>query len=104
MRDPAPLGSIFLYSRMLRWYPPELRTEYGEDMLGVFQERLEAARKQASWRGIVKTWFVVGHDLAAIVLPYRLWRAAPGLLAVICAIIFYGSMLAAINPNRHCYK
>lgn len=104
MKNPAVSASTFIYSRMLRWYPPTLRAEFGDDMIDVFTENLEAAWRRASWRGVVRAWLAVVHDMADVVLPYRTARAAPVLLAVICSIAFYVSLLTAIDPNLHCHK
>ena len=97
MRNPAISVSTTVYSWMLRWYPPALRTEYGNDMTDVFAESL-------AWRGVIRAWIPVVHDFFEIVLPYCLLRAAPVVLALVCSAAFYASMLAAINPNRHCMK
>jgi hypothetical protein len=89
---------------MIRWYPPALRAEYGEDMLGDFAENLEGAWERASWRGVARAWVAVSEELTRIVLPWQAARAAPVLLAIVCSLVVYGSMLAAIDPNRSCHK
>lgn len=100
MRTPAISASAFVYTKMLRWYPPDLRCQFSEDMMDVFQENLEASWRRSSWRGVVSVWRDVGRDMAEIVLPYRLRRAAPFLIGILCAIIFCGTILAAIDPDR----
>ena len=100
MRTAAISASAFLYTRMLRWYPPDLQIEFREDMMDVFQENLENCWKRSSWRGVAKAWLDVGRDLTGIVLPYRMRQAAPFLLGILCAILFCATVLAAIDPDR----
>jgi hypothetical protein len=92
------------YAWILRWYPPELRAEYGEEMAGVFSESLEDAWRRGSWRGVARAWMAVARDFGGIALPYWLARAAPVTLAIVASAIFYGSVLLAIAPVRHCHK
>lgn len=100
MRTSALTASVFVYGWLIRCYPPSLRAEYGEDMLGDFAEILE----NASWRGAVGAWVAVTNELTRIVLPWQAARAAPMVLAIVCSLVVYGGMLAAIDPNRLCHK
>jgi hypothetical protein len=104
MRAPAVSVSTYLYARTLRWYPPALRDEFGDDMMEVFTESIEAAWKRASWGGVARAWLAVTRDVADIVVPYRVACVTPVLLGILCSIVFYGSMLAAIDPHRNCHK
>jgi hypothetical protein len=104
MKSWAVTFSTFLYSRMLPWYPPALRAEFGEDMVDIFAESIETAWRSASWRGVAAAWRAVSRDLIDIVLPYRTARAAPVLLAIIASTLLYASLLAAIDPSRHHHK
>jgi hypothetical protein len=104
MTNPAISISTFIYSRTLRFYPPILRDQFSQDMIAVFNERLEDAWTRDSWRGVARAWLAVTSDLTGIVLPYGAARAWPVLVALVCSIFFYGSLFAAISPNRHCHK
>lgn len=104
MRNIAVAVSTFVYSRMLPWYPPALRAEFGENMLDIFAETMDAAWRRGSWRGIAAAWHGVGLDLKDIVVPYRAVRAAPVVFAILVSTVLYGSLLAMIDPNRHCQK
>ena len=104
MRNPFIAVSRFLYLRILPCYPPALRAEFGAEMAEVFVEDIAAAWQRASWRGAARAWSGVSRDLAGIALPYLVVRATPVLLAVLSSIVLYGSLLAAIDPNRHCHK
>ena len=104
MKSLAVTFSTFLYSRMLPWYPPALRAEFGEDMVDIFAESIETAWRCASWRGVAAAWRAVSRDLTDIVLPYRTARVAPVLLAILASTLLYASLLAAIDPSRHCHK
>lgn len=104
MTNPAISVSTFIYSRTLRCYPPALRDQFGQDMVAVFSERLEDAWSRDSWRGVARAWLSVTNDLAGIALPYGVARAWPVLLALVCSIVFYGSLFAAISPNLRCHK
>jgi len=73
-------------------------------MIAVFNERLEDAWSRDSWRGVAHAWLAVIDDLVGIVLPYGVARAWPVLLALVCSIVFYGSLFAVISPNQHCHK
>lgn len=104
MTNPAISVSTFIFSRALRCYPPVLRDQFGQDMIAVFNERLEDAWSRDSWRGVARAWLAVVNDLVEIVLPYGAARAWPVLAALLCSIIFYGSLFAAISPSRYCNK
>jgi hypothetical protein len=88
----------------MRCYPPELRVEFGEEMAEVFAESLEAEWSRDSVRGVLRVWRAVSHDLATVVLPYRMARAAPLAAGIVLSLVFYGSMLLAIDPSSHCRK
>lgn len=104
MSSPGLGVSTFLYAKTLSWYPPAMRTEFGEDMVALFAETMEASWQRGSWSGLARAWLAVVRDLVEIVIPYRLARVAPAVLAVICSVLLYWSVLAAIDPNRHCLK
>lgn len=104
MSSPGVGISTFLYARTLRWYPPAMRTEFGEDMVALFAETVEASWQRSSWLGLARAWLAVARDVVEIVIPYRLACAIPAVLAVFCSVLLYGSALAAIDPNRHCFK
>jgi hypothetical protein len=104
MRPLTVTVSTLIYSRILLWYPPALRAEFGDDMLDTFAENIEAAWRRASWLGVARSWHAVTRDLTDIVLPYRTARASPVLLAILLAAVIYGSLLMAIEPNRHFFK
>ena len=96
--------STFLYARTVRWYPPAMRTEFGDDMVALFTENIEASWQRASWLGLARAWLAVAHDLVDIVIPYRFVCVMPALLGIVFAVVFYGSVLAAIDPNRNCHR
>jgi hypothetical protein len=104
MRKPAITLSRFMYSMLVRCYPPALREQFGQDMTEVFSERLDDGWSCESWRGVWRAWFAVGTDLVEIVLPYQATRIWPVLIAFLCSAVFYGYLLMAISPNRHCVK
>jgi hypothetical protein len=83
--------STFLFSRIVRWYPPDLRADFADDMIGVFAQSLEVS--------IPRAWLTVAHDFAEVVLPYRMARVAPVLAAIAFSLVFYISMLLAISPK-----
>jgi len=96
--------SKFLYTRILRWYPPALKSEFGEDMAEVFTESIEASWQRGSWNGFTRAWLAVSHDLISILVPYRIACTTPIVLAVVAAVLSYGSALLAIDPSRNCHK
>ena len=104
MRAPGIDVGAFLYAQTVRWYPPALRIEFGDDMVAVFTENMESCWQRGGWRSVARAWLAVGRDVVSIVVPYRLGCALPVVAAVCFSIVFYGSVLAAIDPNRHCHK
>ncbi len=97
-------ASTFIYERMLNWYPPELRAEYGAEMVEVFAEHIEMAWQTAAWRGLARAWAAVFREVACIVVPYQGARALPVVLAMIFSAAVYGAVLVAVAPNPHCIK
>ncbi len=68
MIDLLPLSSR-IYRRLLVLYPEDLRRDYGADMAFVFAEDLEAARREAGLRGVVRVWRCALCEFFRFALP-----------------------------------
>lgn len=95
--------SRFAYACIVRSYPPGLRREYGNDMVALFEEDLEAALR-SSWHAGARRWIPILREVAQIALPWQLARAAPAILGIVCSFVLCVSMLLAVDPNRSCFK
>jgi hypothetical protein len=85
MTNALPLSSR-IYSRLLVLYPEDLRRSYGADMLLVFAEDLDAARRKAGTRGAVRVWRCALGELLRLGLPGCASSPAVRVAAISCAL------------------
>ena len=58
-----------VYGRLLRFYPEDLRRDYGADMALFFAEDLENARREAGLRGVIRVWRCALGEFLRFALP-----------------------------------
>jgi hypothetical protein len=68
MTDTLPLSSR-IYNRLLVLYPEDLRRDYGPEMALVFAEDLDAARRDAGMRGVIRVWRCALGEFLRFALP-----------------------------------
>jgi hypothetical protein len=70
-------GARRFFSLLMGWYPAAFRKEFGEEMQGVFEEKL-AEEKKAGPAHLLLVIFQELHDLAIQAIPERIkeWKGA----------------------------
>jgi hypothetical protein len=95
MIDTVELSSR-VYCRLLVYYPEDLRRDYGYEMIQVFAEDLDCARRDAGLPGMLRIWrFAVG-EFIRFALPGRL--ATPTFrVPAIASAVFVSIMAAQVS-------
>jgi hypothetical protein len=58
-----------IYSLLLRLYPAELREDFAGEMMQVFIDDLENARRRRGFAGVARVWWRSLKELCQIALP-----------------------------------
>jgi hypothetical protein len=61
--------SLQIYVRLLLLYPEDLRRDHAADMALVFAEDLDAARREAGMRGLIRIWWCTLVEFLRFALP-----------------------------------
>jgi hypothetical protein len=103
MIDLLPLSSR-IYRRLIVLYPEDLRRDYGADMAFVFAEDLEAARREAGMRGVVRVWRCALCEFVRLALPDHASSPAVSVPAVwfaLSSIIMSAEVAMALRHSPH---
>jgi hypothetical protein len=85
-----------IYSRMLAFYPDDLRRNFAADMASVFAEDLAAARRESGIRGALRVWRWTAFEFLRLALPS--WIATPAVRVRAISIALFAAMMLAILP------
>lgn len=79
-----------VYETSLALYPEDLREEFGDEMVEVFEEQVADAYEEKGVRGVVGVWICAAREFLKIAMASQIAeRAAP----VIGAVSAFGLML-----------
>jgi hypothetical protein len=70
--------SAWIYEKLLRLYPEDLRRDYGSEMVLAFADDLEAAWGGARVAGVIRIWWHALRELLTVALPGQ--RSNPSVL------------------------
>jgi hypothetical protein len=90
-----------LYANLLPLYPPDLRRDFGAEMIGVFAEDLADAWQDRGVRGVLRLWCSAALELAHIALPGLL--QIPAIAVPLLSFLFSAAMIGAelmLVPDR----
>ena len=95
--------SCRLYRLLLIAYPSALRTRFGQEMAGVFEEQIEEAWQRGKLRGVAGVWSCALEELVLVALPSWL---NPGLLRIgaislLSTIAVFYFVLWGVTPPIH---
>ena len=92
--------SSAIYRRLLIFYPPELHSRFGDEMVLVFSEQTREAWQVAGVAGLGRVWVYATWELATVALPQRvLVPAVIGrAVAIVCASALFLGLLRALAP------
>jgi len=71
-----------IYETSLVLYPDDLREEFGEEMVEVFQEQVTDAYAERGVRGLIGVWFCAAREFFAIALSGQPVQRMVPILAV----------------------
>jgi hypothetical protein len=86
---------VAFYELLLPIFPPDLRVEFREAMIGTFEEQLASGSAGSVWLDVVR-------DLIGVALPYRAAGAIVPVVTLLGSSALFYLVLWGISPNRHC--
>jgi hypothetical protein len=92
----------FCYRMILRLYPAELRTHYGDEMTAVFQQVIRYEYGRAGTRGVARASAHAFGEFFTVALPRHLvseWVIAASLSLVITSGVL-GSLVGLMTANH----
>jgi hypothetical protein len=93
-----------IYRRLLVLYPEDLRRDFEADMAFVFAEDLEAARRDAGMRGVLRVWRCALGEFVRFALPGCAASPAvrvPAVWFALSSIIMCAEVAMAIRHSPH---
>jgi hypothetical protein len=66
--------SCWIYGRLLNFYPRELRAEFGNDMVEVFEDLLCEVTARRGISGLASVWGTSLWELMSVAMPSRLQK------------------------------
>ena len=88
---------VRLYTRLLGFYPEDLRRDHGVEMAQVFADDLAAARREDGVRGAFRVWRSTAFEFLRLALPS--WFAAPAVRVPAITIGLFAAMLLSMLPG-----
>ena len=85
--------SVKIYSGILLLYPPDLRRDFGPDIIELFAEDLDDARRRHRFAGVFRVWWCAVCEFWRIAWPAQ--RKSPALLVPAIAAAFNALSLGA---------
>ena len=95
-----------VYETSLILYPEDLREEFGDEMVEVFEEQASDAYAERGFSGLVRVWFCAGREFVSIALTGQLAERMVPILAVGAAFALMvwlaGFMFTPIGVDKVC--
>jgi hypothetical protein len=76
------------YERFLILYPRDVRSDFGSEMIDVFDEQLAEAYSRSGFAGLLRVWFRAMLEFVTVALPGRLSGRAVPIVAVTATLAF----------------
>ena len=71
-----------IYETSLVLYPEDLRKEFGEEMVEVFEEQVSDAYAERGLRGLIRVWLCAAREFVSIALTGQLAERMVPIVAV----------------------
>lgn len=84
--------SLRIYERLLMLYPEYLRRDYGSEMVLVFSEDLESARREAGLRGAFRVWVRALGEFIRFAVPVQ--ASSPAVLVPALTFAVFAGMIS----------
>jgi hypothetical protein len=96
MTNALPLSSR-IYGCLLVLYPEDLRRDHGPEMTLVFSEDLDAARREAGMRGVIRVWRCALGEFLRLALPGC--ASSPTLRVPAISFVLFLAMITAFSAT-----
>jgi hypothetical protein len=70
------------YERSLIFYPRDLRSDFGREMIEVFDEQASEAYSRSGVSGLLRVWFSATREIITVAFPGRLAERALPIVVV----------------------
>ena len=77
-----------VYESSLIFYPKDLRGDFGNEMIEVFDEQVWEAYSRSGFSGLLRVWFGATWEIVTVAFPGRLAERAVPIVAVTAALAF----------------
>ena len=77
-----------VYQVSLIFYPKDLRSEFGDEMIAIFDEQASAAYFQGGLMGLLSVWFSAMQEFVTVALPSRIAGHMVPIVAAMAALAF----------------
>jgi hypothetical protein len=94
--------SARLYAAVLPLYPPELRRDFGPEMVEAFAEDLAEALQNRGLTGGIRVWYGALSELLRIALPSQMQKPAVAVPCIIFALsetVMSGELMLAFSQK-----
>lgn len=86
-----------VYGSILIFYPKDLRADFGNDMIEVFDEQAWDAYSRGGFSGLLRVWFHATREIVTVAFPGRLAERALPIVAVTATLAFMLWFASYIN-------
>lgn len=76
------------YESFLVFYPKDLRGDFGEEMIEVFDEQAGEAYSRRGSLGLLRVWFSAMWEIVTVAFPGRLAERGIAIIAVTATLAF----------------
>ena len=77
-----------VYGSILILYPKDLRADFGNDMIEVFDQQVWEAYSRSGFSGLLRVWFRATWEIVTVAFPGRLAERAVPIVAVTATLAF----------------
>ena len=95
--------SCRLFGWILLLYPPTIRSQFGQEMGGVFEKQISEAWQLNRFPGIARVWSCAAEELILVALPARLNPATLriGAVSLLSTLAVFYLVLWGVTPPIH---
>jgi hypothetical protein len=88
-----------VYEKCLIFYPKDVRSDFGSEMMEVFDEQVSEAYSRSGFAGLLRVWLRATREFVTVALPGRLGgRIVPmaAVTVVLALMLWFGGYIAHV--------
>ncbi len=89
--------SSHVYSAILLLYPRTLRREFGQEMVEVFAQQMQDARRREGWRGELKLWGCIGSETVRTLAVDHMQMVGVSVVSALVAFVLMCTFLCSMS-------